>query len=116
MLTITGTNFSTEKLDQAVKVGENYCDIITATTTLLTCRIRATGYTADKVATGIDVVVTLAASFEATCVGDQTCKFEFKVPVATVTTLTPGFDAATNTLKVTLAGSGFTVADTTRIS
>jgi len=116
LLTITGTNFSTEKLDQAVKVGNHYCDILTATTTQLTCRIRSTGNTATDVATGIDIVVTLAASFEATCVGDQTCKFEFKVPAATVATLTPGFNAATNTAQVTLAGSGFTAGDITSVA
>ena len=46
-------------------------------------KLAATGF-ADKVATGIDVVVSLAASWEATCVGEETCKFEFKAPVATV--------------------------------
>jgi hypothetical protein len=124
LLTITGTNFSTEKLDQAVKVGNHYCDILTATTTQLTCRIRSTGNTATDVATGIDIVVTLAASFEATCVefvnqDNETinpCKFDFKVPAATVATLTPGFDSATNTAQVTLAGSGFTAGDITSVA
>lgn len=115
LLTITGTNFSTELLDQAVKVGDFYCDILTATTTQLVCRIRPTGYTAANVATGIDIVVVLAASFEATCNPDTACKFEFKVPAATVATLTPGFDSATNTQRITLAGSGFTAGDTTSV-
>ena len=33
VLTITGTNFSTVISDQAVKLGETYCDIMTATPT-----------------------------------------------------------------------------------
>jgi hypothetical protein len=115
VLTITGTNFSTTILDQAVKVGDFLCDILSATTTQLICRIRPTGYTIDNVATGLDVVVVLAASFESSCVDSTTCKFEFKAPAATVTTLTPGFDAATNTQIVTLAGSGFTAGNTASV-
>jgi len=52
-----------------------------------------------------NVIVVLAASEEATCPGDD-CKFSFVAPGATVTSLTPAFNATTNTLEVTLAGTG----------
>ena len=45
LLTITGTNFSEEITEQVVKVGDNYCDILSATVSQLVCRIRPTGYT-----------------------------------------------------------------------
>ena len=42
--------------------------------------------------------------------------FSFQAPTTSVTSLTPGFDAATNTAIVTLAGSGFTAGDTSSVS
>ena len=42
LVTITGTNFSTEKTDNPVKVGSNWCDILTTEATKITCRVRAT--------------------------------------------------------------------------
>lgn len=76
LLTITGTNFSTTIEDQAVKVGDSYCDILTASTTQLTCQIRATGLTASDAGT-VNVLVFLAASFEASCPVSAACQFAF---------------------------------------
>ena len=42
VITITGTNFSTEKTDNPVKVGNYWCDIITTMATTITCRVRET--------------------------------------------------------------------------
>lgn len=61
LLTITGTGFSTGLFDQVVKVSDFYCDILTATNTVLTCRIRPTGLTAADVGT-VGVLVALAGS------------------------------------------------------
>jgi len=74
LLTITGTNFSTNKEDHAVKVGDTYCDILTATATQLTCRVRATGLTASD-AGEVRVLVFLAASWEASCPVSANCNF-----------------------------------------
>ena len=119
LLTITGTNFSTTLIDQAVNIIYSSvifigCDIVTATTTELTCRIRATGFAADETKSGNDVAVILAASSEAKCEG--TCKFDFVAPVATISSLTPAFDSATNTIQVSLVGSGFNPADKSSVS
>lgn len=87
ILTITGTNFSAEKTDQAVTVAGTWCDILTVTTTQITCRIRNTGRAVDAISDNNDVVVTLAASSESTCTAANNCKFAFKTPVATLTTV-----------------------------
>jgi hypothetical protein len=39
LVTITGINFSTDPLDNPVKVGSNYCYVITSSPTQITCRI-----------------------------------------------------------------------------
>jgi len=115
VLTITGTNFSTVLLDQAVKVGDTYCDIKTATTTELTCQIRPTGLTASDAAE-MQLLVFLAASFEASCPDPAACKFTFVAPAVTVTTLTAGLDAPNGTATATLTGTGFVFGDTSSIS
>lgn len=115
MLTITGTNFSTNKQDLAVKVGDHYCDIVTSSMTSLTCRIRATGLLVTDVRTA-DVVLFLAASFEVLCENPAKCQFSFQAPVSKVTSLTSGFDSATNVATATLVGDGFTAGDTSSVS
>lgn len=87
VLTITGTNFSAEKTDQAVTVARTFCDILTVTTTQITCRIRKTGLAVDALSNNNDVVVTLAASSESTCLASNNCKFAFQAPAVTVSTV-----------------------------
>jgi hypothetical protein len=74
------------------------CDILTATTTQLTCRIRATGFKAAETAADKAVNVILQAATESTCPVQNNCLFSFVAPVATLTSLTPAFDAVTNTI------------------
>lgn len=38
MVTITGENFSDDLLDNPVKIGDDYCYVITSTPTQITCR------------------------------------------------------------------------------
>ena len=90
------------------------CDIVTASTTQLTCRIRPTGFLASEVKSGNDVAVILAVSSEAKCL--STCTFDLVAPIETIESLTPTFDAATNTLQVIAVGSGFTAGDTSSVS
>lgn len=113
ILTIVGTNFSVEKTDQAVTVANTYCDIITVTTTQITCRIRSTGLSVEQVKDDNDVVVTLAASSEATCLAPGNCKFAFKAPIATVTTIEV---SSSNPMQVVVTGTGFPTGNTAGIS
>lgn len=39
LVTINGVNFSPDPLDNPVKVGDNYCNVITSTPTQIKCRI-----------------------------------------------------------------------------
>ena len=120
LLTITGTNFSTKILDQAVSITtspSNYvmCDIITATTTQLTCRIRPTGFAPTDSYTGCIISVVLAASTTATCPGSN-CAIDLKAPMGTITSLTPTFDSTSNSIQITAVGTGFTAGDTKTVS
>jgi hypothetical protein len=38
LVTITGENFSNEPLDNPVKIGNNYCYVITSSPNQITCR------------------------------------------------------------------------------
>jgi hypothetical protein len=104
VVTITGTNYSTNKLDNPVKVGNNWCDVLTTEATKITCRVRETRATA----TGSGPVSTFLRTQEEATVQDGVSKtFTFATPAETVTGLTSAFDATTNTIKLTLAGTGF---------
>ena len=104
LVTITGINFSTNKLDNPVKAGNNWCHVQTTTKTQITCRVAETKATTTS--TG-PLSTFLRTSEEAVVVGiDKT--FSFATPTATVTGLTAAYDTATKTQILTLAGSGFT--------
>jgi len=66
VITITGTNFSTDKTEMAVKVGDAYCIIesINQSGTEIVCRIEQTGYAVTD-AGNVDLLVFLAAFWEA---------------------------------------------------
>jgi len=66
VITITGTNFSTDKTEMAVKVGDQYCIIesINQSGTEIVCRIEQTGYAVTD-AGNVDLLVFLAAFWEA---------------------------------------------------
>ena len=88
LVTITGTNFSIDPLDNPVKVGPNYCNVITSTTTQITCRI--VDIVAPVALEKQVVLVFLKASEEAKCVG--TCLFDYVTPGATTTGIAAAFD------------------------
>ena len=102
LVTITGTNFSNDKLDNPVKAGNTWCDVQTTNPTQITCRVRATGLTA---ASSGKLSTFLRAQEEAVATIDNT--WNFATPSATVSGLTADFDTATNTQILTLAGIGF---------
>jgi len=121
LMTITGTNFSPDPTEMAVKVGDSYCHIesINQAGTEITCRIQPTTYALNTNVVA-DVLVFLAASFESTCNDGNTwpngCKFNYVAPVASVSTLIPSFEAASNSLIMTLTGTGFSTGDASSIS
>ena len=115
LLTIFGTNFSPIISDQAVLVRNIYCDILSATTTQLKCRIRSTGFLYNQFSSNNIVNVILAASANATCPGNS-CVFSFQSPVSSLSSLTRVFDATYNTLQVKAVGTGFKTGDLTIIS
>ena len=94
LVTITGTNFSKEKTDNPVKVGSNWCDVLTTEATKITCRVRETKAT--KAGTGLTSVF-LRTQEEMKYKDGFSKTFTFADPAQTVTSLTAAFDAATNT-------------------
>ena len=90
LVTITGINFSTDPLDNPVKVGSNYCNVLTSSTTQITCRI--VDIVAPAALPQQTVLVFLKTSEEAKCYG--TCLFDYVTPSATTTGITSAFDVA----------------------
>jgi hypothetical protein len=85
VVTITGTNFSTNKLDNPVKVGNYWCDVLTTEATKITCRVRETRATT----TGTGPVSTFLRAQEEATVQDGVSKtFTFATPAETITGLT----------------------------
>jgi len=115
LLTITGSNFSKEKLDNPVKVGNYWCFVETSSETQITCRVSST---TETTASQANVLVFLRTQEEAKLkkVGDVAIPniFSLNAPKASVTALTGAFDATTNTEVLTLTGTGFGT-DTTKI-
>lgn len=92
LVTIDGINFSDDKYDNPVKVGNNWCLVQTTSVSQITCRVMET-FTDE---TSTDLVLTfLRTSEEAENLVDNT--FEFMTPIATITAMTNAFDEATNT-------------------
>lgn len=101
-VTITGRNFSDNKLDNPVKVGNNWCYVETTSATEIVCRVGETGETVESSA----VVLAFLRTSEEAALADGVSKvWEFVPPVATVTALTAAFDEATNTQVLTLSGT-----------
>ena len=115
VLTITVSNISTVKTDQAVKVGDFYCDILTATSSSLTCRIRETKLAADQTSTDNQVIVVLAAASEATCDDGNGCKFEFKTPTVTVSSVSTAINMVSKAIEISVTGSGFPTGNTNEV-
>ncbi len=102
MVTIDGINFSDDKLDNPVKVGDYWCFVKETSATQIKCRVMETG---TEEITTVQVITFLRTSEEAINLVDN--KFEYMTPVATVNSISSDFDAATNTAVLTLEGEGF---------
>ena len=107
-VTIDGTNFSDNKLDNPVKVGPYWCYVSATSATQIVCDVEATGAT--EIST-VNVMTFLRTQEEAQ--NEVSNIFEFAEPLSTVSALTAAFDEATNTQVLTLTGTsmGTTPAD-----
>jgi hypothetical protein len=93
LMTILGENFSDVITDNPVKIGSEYCYVLTTSTTEITCR---TDFLIDQVAQDELLVVFLKTSEEAIC--DQLiCTFTYNEPSLEVTTMTAYFNQETLT-------------------
>lgn len=103
LVTITGENFSDDALDNPVKIGDDYCYVITSSTTEITCRT-------DLLSKALGeqlIVVFLKTSEEAATPDNADIMFDYVTPSAEVTDLYVAFDEVTLTHQVILAGTGF---------
>jgi len=103
VLTITGTNFSDEPLDNPVKVGDNYCLVSFSGNSGIICRIENKVH----VAGDAEVIVFLKTSEEATCNVAGGCTFTYVTPSAALTSINAAYDVSELGHVVTVTGSGF---------
>lgn len=110
LVTITGTNFGTEKTDNPVQisthggVGSIDCFVQTIEPTQITCRVD-TEMVPKADATEADLVVFLKTSEEAQC-PDEKCKWTYTATLPVVTEVTTEFNTDTNKWQVKVVGTG----------
>jgi hypothetical protein len=111
LVTITGTNFGTEKTDNPVQlsthggIGSIDCFVQTINPTEITCRVDKDLRTPKEHDVEADMVVFLKTSEEAQCPGD-TCKWKYSSVLPTVTEMTTEFDVDTGKWLVKITGTG----------
>lgn len=104
LVTITGENFSDNPLDNPVKIGANYCYVITTSPTEITCR---TDMLHDQMVNSELVLVFLKTSEEADTLSGEDIMFEYRTPSTEITDAQIIFDDSDFKHKVQLQGSGF---------
>lgn len=111
LVTITGTNFGTQKTDNPVQlsthggIGSIDCFVQTINPTEITCRVDKDMRTPKEHDTEADMVVFLKTSEEAMCSGDI-CKWKYTSTLPTVTEMTTEFDSDTGKWLVKITGTG----------
>ena len=103
-ITITGENFSNDPLDNPVKIGGNYCYVMTSSPTQITCK---TDLLHGEAFGDEQLLVFLKTSEEALCGGVTGCFFTYTTPLASVVDVTTEFDNTTQSHIATVIGSGF---------
>mmetsp|Transcript_45175 Transcript_45175/g.61261 ORF Transcript_45175/g.61261 Transcript_45175/m.61261 type:complete len:106 (+) Transcript_45175:3355-3672(+) len=105
-MTITGTNFSNDNIqDNPVKVGDNYCYLISTSATEIVCRIDSFS---ELTVGENEVVVFLMTSEEAVCATETgTCMFTVNEPAATVTNISTEYQTDSQAFHVIVAGTNF---------
>ena len=109
LVTITGGHYGNVYTDNPVKIGENYCLVESTSDSEIKCRIAIDSTT---VASTAEVIVFAKTSEEMTCnVGGPGCFFDYVDGTTTITGMTESLDTATNSIQLTVAGTGFTAGD-----
>jgi len=101
LVTITGENFSDEPLDNPVMIGDNYCYVVTSSSTEITCR---TDPLLDQAAGDEILLVFLKTSEEAKSA--EEIMFTYSEPAAEVTDMVAVFDETSFSHQVLVSGSG----------
>lgn len=104
LVTITGENFSDEPLDNPVKIGDNYCYVITTSPTEITCR---TDLLTDQNTGDNIVLVFLKTSEEAATLTGEDFMFTYQTPSAEITDIQVAFDDSDFSHNVVVTGTGF---------
>jgi hypothetical protein len=103
LVTITGEHFGTTDTDNPVKIGDNYCYVLTTGDTEITCRI---GDLTDQSADANALLLVFArVTEEMVCSTSDDCLFEYAAPTSTITGILSTIDVATNSLLVEITGS-----------
>lgn len=110
LLTITGENFSDNPLDNPVKIGNEYCYVITTSPTEITCR---TDLLTDQSVGDNIVIVFLKTSEEAATITGEDFLFTYESPSTEIVDLVVEFSDVDFTHKVVVSGSNFD--DTTQL-
>jgi hypothetical protein len=112
LVTIDGINFSTDPLDNPVKVGNFWCLVETTSVSQITCRIMETTLGA---AEQTELIVFLRTSEEAKT-GAVPMQFDYATPISAMVSIERAFDAATNSEVITMEGRTLPEGDPTGIS
>ena len=104
-MTITGGHFGTVATDNPVKIGNNYCYVIETADAEITCRIG--DLTTQSATTEALLIVFARTTEEMVCSTGSDCFYEYAAPVSTATGISSSFDTASNSIHVTVTGSGF---------
>ena len=96
LITITGENFSNEKLDNAVKIGQNYCNVITTSPSEITCK---TDFLYTQLPVEEELIVFLKTSEECNSV-----EFTFIEPSNVVSDITQTFNEELEVHQVEMTG------------
>lgn len=109
-MTFTGGHFGNVPTDNPVKIGDNYCLIESTFDSEIKCRISVLKTQPVAVA---EVIVFAKTSEEMTCnIGSGSgCVFNFKASTSSISGMTSAFDTATNSIMLTVAGTGFIAND-----
>lgn len=109
-MTFTGGHFGNVPTDNPVKIGDNYCLIESTFDSEIKCRISVLKTQPVAVA---EVIVFAKTSEEMTCniAGGSGCVFNYKASTSSISGMTSAFDTATNSIMLTVAGTGFIAND-----
>jgi len=103
LVTITGENFGTYATDNPVKIGSEYCYVLTTEATQITCR---TDMLPSQNAQDELIIVFLRTSEEAATPNNEDMLFTYIQPTTIVDSLSVAFDETTFSHKLTVTGTG----------